>query len=258
MGLAQEEGLVVFYIRLPRETERLKGKKWRTQEDLALNQPWGERERVKSKHPLQYRKWRQRLTWKAQKSLEAALRLELKSLVCGAKCKLSSCNYRHPPVFRNYQSGNRCIHGNHCLFRHADGEEKPSKKSKKESTPGAFAILRDKKGPTLCTSKFRSKEVYFEESWANEIERFGGTHHKILRTHLVRNSNSGKKRAIWRNYPKRWTSWAKSLRAHVWGKNTWGNLKTRRVCPQSSMGFGEKNYTSSRPRTKRRFILLWK
>ena len=28
MGLAQEENLVVFYIRLPRETERLRGKKW--------------------------------------------------------------------------------------------------------------------------------------------------------------------------------------------------------------------------------------
>ena len=39
---------------------------------------------------------------------------------------------------------------------------------------------------------------------------------------------------------KRWTSWAKSLRADVWGTNTWGNLTTRRVRPQSSMGFGEK------------------
>ena len=120
-----------------------------------------------------------------------------------AKCKRSSCNYRHPPVCRNYQSGNRCTHCSNCLYRDADGEEKPSKKSKKESTPGAVAVLRDKKGPMLCISKFRSKEVYSEESWANEIERFGETHHKILRTHLVRNSNSGKKRAIWRNYPKR-------------------------------------------------------
>ena len=42
MGLAREENLVVFYIRLPRETERLSGKKWSTQEDLALNQPWSE------------------------------------------------------------------------------------------------------------------------------------------------------------------------------------------------------------------------
>ena len=91
-----------------------------------------------------------------------------------------------------------------------------------------------------CVSqKLRSTEVHSAESWANEIERFGGTQHKILRTRMVRTSNSGRKRATSRRYPKRWTSWAKSLRAQIWGKN-WGNLKTRRVCPQSSMGFGEK------------------
>ena len=97
------------------------------------------------------------------------------------------------------------------------------------------------KGRRLCISKFRSKEVYSAESWANEIERFGGTRLKILRTHLVRSSNSGKKRAISRRYPKRCSSWAKTLRAEVWGKNTWGNHTTRRVRPQSSMEFGEKN-----------------
>ena len=160
----------------------------------------------------------------------------------GARCRKSSCGYRHPPACRNYKSGNRCIHGSNCLHRHADGEEKPSKKSKKESTQGEVAILKEKKGPRLCISKFRSKEVYSAKNWANEIERFGGTRNKIRRTHLVRNSNSGKKRAISRRYPKRWTSWAKSLRADVWGANTWGNLNTRRVLPQRSMGFGEKNF----------------
>ena len=32
-----------------------------------------------------------------------------------------------------------------CLCLHADGEEKPSKRSKSESTPGAIAILKEKK-----------------------------------------------------------------------------------------------------------------
>ena len=64
---------------------------------------------------------------------------------------------------------------------------------------------------------------------------------QILRTHLVRSSNSGKKSAILRRYPKMWASWAKSLRAEVWGKNTWGNQPTRRVRPGSIMEFGEKN-----------------
>ena len=50
-----------------------------------------------------------------------------------------------PPVCRGYKSGNRCIHGNNCLYRHADGEEKPSKRSKSESTQEAVAILKEKK-----------------------------------------------------------------------------------------------------------------
>ena len=77
------------------------------------------------------------------------------------------------------------------------------RRSKSESTQGAVAILKEKKGPRLCISQFSAKEVYSAESWANEIERFGGTRYKIHRTHLVRSSNSGKKRAISRLYPKR-------------------------------------------------------
>ena len=123
-----------------------------------------------------------------------------------AKCKRLSCDYRHPPVCHNYKSGHRCIHGQRCLRRHADGEEKPSKRSKRESTQGAVAILRQKKSPRLGISKFRSKEVYSTKIWASEIARFGGTHHKIPMTHLVRNSNSGKKRAIQRLNLKRRTS----------------------------------------------------
>ena len=60
----------------------------------------------------------------------------------GARCRKSSCDYRHPPVCREYKSGNRCIYGNHCSYQHADGEEKPSKRSKSESTQGAVAILK--------------------------------------------------------------------------------------------------------------------
>ena len=62
-----------------------------------------------------------------------------------ARCKRSSCDYRHSPVCCDYMSGNRCIHGSNCLYQHVDAEEKPSKKSKKESTQGAIAILKEKK-----------------------------------------------------------------------------------------------------------------
>ena len=47
------------------------------------------------------------------------------------------------PVCHSYKSGNRCIYGHRS--RHADGEEKPSKRSKKESAQGAVAILRQNK-----------------------------------------------------------------------------------------------------------------
>ena len=40
--------------------------------------------------------------------------------------------------------------------------------------------------------------------------------------------------------PKRWSSWAKSLRARFWGTTTWGNLTTSRLYKQSSVEFGEK------------------
>ena len=55
----------------------------------------------------------------------------------GSRCKISSCDFRHPPVCRNFKSG----------------EEKPSKKSKKESTQGVIVIVKEKK---------RSKVVYLK------------------------------------------------------------------------------------------------
>ena len=63
----------------------------------------------------------------------------------GARCNISSCGYRHPPVCHRCKSGNGCIYGHCCQYRHADGEEKPSKRSKTESTQGAVAILRQNK-----------------------------------------------------------------------------------------------------------------
>ena len=113
LGLVQEETTVVFYTRMPRDTVRLCGKKWETQEGLT----W-------SKHPLQYRKWENRLTWKDQTVWKPALQLELK-IFClwKARWKRSSCNYRQHPVCRGYKSGIKCTCGIHCLYRHADGEK---------------------------------------------------------------------------------------------------------------------------------------
>ena len=100
---------------MPRETERHQRKKWRTQECLASKHPLitSEGEKVKNKHPLLYRREKDRLTTNAWQVRRPDLRLELKFLVYGrTRCWKSSCDYRHPLVCRNYKSGNSCIHGN--------------------------------------------------------------------------------------------------------------------------------------------------
>ena len=82
---------------------------------------------------------------KSSTSLEASLATRAKiPCLWVARCKRSSCDFRHPLVCRDYKSGKRCICGSNCLYRHADGEERPSKKSKKESPQGAVAILKEK------------------------------------------------------------------------------------------------------------------
>ena len=79
----------------------------------------------------------------------------------------------------------------------------------------------------------------------------------ILRMHLVQNWIRETKRAIWRNYPNMWTSWAKSLRAQFGGTTTWWNLNTRRLWQQSSVEFGEK-ICKFTPNITLRFIFLWR
>ena len=97
-----------------------------------------------------------------------------------------------------------------------------------------------KKGPGLCISKFRSKEVYSAESWRIGIERFGGTHQKILRMHLVRNwmrEREGQSGGIiQKGELHKWNPCALVL----WGTTTWQNLTTSRLYQQSSVEFGEK------------------
>ena len=71
---------------------------------------------------------------------------ELEFLVHGEqKKKKSSCGFRHPPVCVNYKSEIGCSYEKRCQYRHVDAEEKSSKRSKKESTQGAVAILDPKK-----------------------------------------------------------------------------------------------------------------
>ena len=149
MGLVQEDNLVVFNICLPRDAVRQRTKKLKTQEDRVLSQPWGNREHSRKdseQAPSSGPKVREQTDVKCSKSREASPATRDKILcLWAAECKISSCGYRHPPVCHSYKSGNECIYGHRCQYRHADGEEKPNKRWKKESTQGAVAILRQNK-----------------------------------------------------------------------------------------------------------------
>ena len=135
------------FIRMPRETERHQPKERRTQEYLASDQPLiNERKRKgKEQASSSVPTGQGQTDDKRSKSLEPDLTGVKIPCQWGARCGKSSCDYRHPPVCRNYKSGNRCIRGNNCLYRHADDVETPSKRSKCESTQGAVAILKENK-----------------------------------------------------------------------------------------------------------------
>ena len=202
MGLVQKGTLVVFYIRMPRETERHQRRERRTQEYPASNQPLiaGEGEKVKGKHPLLYR--REKDDDKRSNIPYPHLLLELKFLGHGVqRCRKSSCVYRHPQVCRNYKSGNRCIHGNNCLYRHAEGENKPSKRSKSESTQGAVPILKEKiQGCVLqCSAPKKSiprkaGQTRLNDSAGHAIKFSGCTWYEVQ----IR-----ERKGISRRYPKR-------------------------------------------------------
>ena len=82
---------------------------------------------------------------------------------------------------RNYKSGNRCIHGNNCLYRHAGGEEKPSKKSKKEGTQGAVAFLEERKVQGCVSQNSDSTKSILRKAGQTRLNASAG--------HAIRSSN---------------------------------------------------------------------
>ena len=120
---------------------------------------------MKSKHPLLYRREKDRLTTNARQVWRPDLRLELKFL-----------------VYWEQDVENRRV-----IF-----DILPCVVKTSLETDAFMAIIGciDMLMVRRNISKFRSKEVYSVESWANDIERFGGARYTILRTHLVRKGPS--------------------------------------------------------------------
>ena len=111
--------------------------------------------------------------------------------------------------------------------------------SRKEGTQGTVAFLK-KNTSKVVHLKTQIQWILFcgkLENWDWTLRRDTP---ETLRMQLVQNWIRERKRATWRQYPKRWTSWVKSLRARFWGVNTWGNRTTSRLWQQGSVEFGEK------------------
>ena len=132
-----------------------------------------------------------------------------------------------------------------------------SSRGRDEDTPGSVAILNEKKKVQGCVS-LDSDPMNSVQRKAEELGLNASTGHTwnsqdAPGAKLI----SGTKKGIWRHYSKRWTSWAKSLRAQFGGTTTWGNLTTSRLYQQSSVDFVEET-RKLKPNIKLLVILLWR
>ena len=151
------------------------GWSWETQEILT----W-------SKHPLRYRMWKTQIDVKSLYSVKSSPMTKAhNSLSIEGKMKISSWDYRHHPVCRGYESGNRCIHGYRAYIDKLMVRA-TSARGRKEGTQGSVAILKEK----------TSKVVYFKTQiqWRlfhGKLKNWDWTLRRdtpeILRMHLVRN-----------------------------------------------------------------------
>ena len=135
-------------------------------------------------------------------------------------------------------------------------------------------VLKDKllfwgkKSPRLCISRLRSNEFYSTESWRIGIERFGGTHHEIPRTHLAQDRIRERKKANLEALSKKANLMSEILARPVRRNNHLRKLATSRLYQQSSVEFGEKirklkpktttiHSPVKAPETRKIVCLLW-
>ena len=167
LGLVQEETLAVFYTGMPRETVRTTRNEVGTQEILT----W-------SKHTLQYRKWRNRLTKKAWTVWRPVLWLKLKNPLSIAN-KMKDIVMWLSTSFRvSWLQAWKQMHlWLSLLLLTSWWWEQLQRENEEEGTQGAVPIPRKK------TSK-----VMYLKTQIQWILFYGKlAHHEILRMHLVRN-----------------------------------------------------------------------
>ena len=132
----------------------------------------------------------------------------------------------------------------------------PARVWKAEGTQGSVATLKEKKTSKVVYLKTRIQWILF----CSKLKNWDWT----LRRDTPENSqdapgtklNSGKKEAIWRHYPKRWTSGAKSLRAQFWEETL--EETSRPADCTSKVAWNLARKYASQSRRQLRFILLWR
>ena len=229
VGLVQEETPVVFYTRMPRET---------------VTTSWDEAERRKEISPRarilfsiasEDTDWREKLEQSKGQSCDWKLKIPL-SMV-GKMKKIVVWFSNIIPYVVVTESGNRSIFGYRCLFRHANGERKPSASSKKE---GAHVMRRNKRSNVVYLKNQIQRFLFYGDAGELGLNAQAGHAMKFSGCTWYKTKKSGMKRAIWRHCPKKVNLMSEILACPVLRRNTWGNLTTSRFDQQSSVEFDEK------------------
>ena len=141
-----------------------------------------------------------------------------------------------------------------CFWR-ADGEEKPSKRSKRESTQGAVAILKHRKVQGCVSQNSDPKksilrkagQVRVNASAGHTIKFSGRTWYEIRIRETEGPTVLSKKVTLERNpcAPK-------------FEERTLEETSRQEDCARKEAWDLSKKYISSKPTIKLRFILLWK
>ena len=172
-----------------------------------------------SKHTLQYRKWRNRLTWPAFSVWRPAVTKAENSLSIVGKMKnivvwlSTSSRVSRLQVWKQMHSWLSLPFSTSLWWEH------PQREVEKTVLKDQLLFLKKKKDPMNSVLR-KAEELGLNASAGHTWNSQDAADTKL---------NSGKKKAIWRDYPKRWTSWAKSLRAQFGGTTTWGNHTTSRL-----------------------------
>ena len=169
-------------------------------------------------------------------------------------CNNPSCKFWHLPVCLNYKSGEGCVKGDKCRFRHVEEYVKPNKKSKKRwceriscTTEGVYTV-------GLWISRFLSEKLY--SAWARNVGI--ETRRQVLQRALGTKLKFGKERVH-----REVLSKSVHLMSVVLARRNSRTDHMRRPWPKNDAPAKQRRiwrkiFTSSRIRTKLRFMSLVK